>query len=106
MFALTGASSYKIGLALWHNMPIALSAEAAIVLVGLYLFVPGSALSRGRLTALTLLSLAVLASTVAGMTLAPPPPSPFIMAGSSLLVLVVVCVLACWIGSPRGERQT
>ena len=102
---LTNAASYKFGLALWRNIPTALVLEAAIVLAGLSLFVPGSRLSRVRLTALTLLSLASLALTVAGMTVAPAPPSPLAMAGSSLVVLVVVCVLAYWIGSANGQRQ-
>ena len=103
---LTDASSYKVGLALWQNMPVALILEAAIVLAGLYLFVPGSRLSRLRLTTLTLLSLAILALTVAGMTIAPPPPSPLTMAGSSFVVLVVICASAWWIGSQRSESQT
>src|SRR5512139_4173593 len=36
---LAGASSSKVGLGLWQNMPVALAAEALIVVIGLFLFV-------------------------------------------------------------------
>ena len=102
---LTGSTSSVVGLALWNNMPVALGAEATIVAVGLYLFVPGSGMSRGRSIALTVLTLVVLAFTGAGMTIAPPPPSALAMAGSSLATLGVVCALFCWLGGhPRDGR--
>ena len=102
---LAGASSPKVGLGLWQNMPIALAVEAVIVVVGLFLFVPGSGLSRGRRIALTALTLVILAFTIAGMTIAPPPPSVQAMAASSLATLVVVCVLAYWLGRPPYAGQ-
>ena len=102
---LAGASSPKVGLGLWQNMPIALAVEALIVVVGLFLFVPGSGLSRGRRIALTALTLVILAFTMAGMTIAPPPPSAQAMAASSLATLVVVCVLAYWLGRPPHAGQ-
>jgi len=102
---LAGASSPKVGLGLWQNMPIALAVEAVIVVVGLFLFVPGSGLSRGRRIALTALTLVILAFTMAGMTIAPPPPSAQAMAASSLATLVVVCVLAYWLGRPPHVGQ-
>jgi hypothetical protein len=40
----------------------------------------------------------LLAFTVAGMTVAPPPPSVQAMAGASLATLSVVCALTCWLG--------
>ena len=95
---LLGPSSMKVGLGLWQSMPAALVAEAAVVAAGLWLFVPGSRLSRPKSLALTGLVILLLAFTVAGMTIAPPPPSPFAMAGSSLVTLVAVCALACWLG--------
>jgi membrane-bound metal-dependent hydrolase YbcI (DUF457 family) len=102
---LTGGTSSVVGLALWNNMPIALGAEAMIIAVGLYLFVPGSGMARGRSIALTVLTLVVLAFTGAGMTIAPPPPSALAMAGSSLATLGVVCALFCWLGRhPRAGR--
>ncbi len=100
---LLGASSTAVGLALADNMPLALAVEAALVLVGMALFIPGSGLPRDRLKALAILSLVILAFSVAGMTLAPPPPSAFAMAASSLLTVVVVCVFFAWLG--RGPRS-
>lgn len=95
---LAGAGSMKIGLGLWQNMPLALAAEAFILLAGLFLFVTGASLSRARKFWLALLSLLILALTGAGMTVAPPPPSAMAMAASSLATIIVVCALACWLG--------
>jgi len=95
---LAGASSIHLGLGLWQSMPVALVTEALIVVAGLYLFVPGAILSRGRTLWLTVLSFVILAFTVAGMTAAPPPPSVTMMAASSLATISVVCALACWFG--------
>lgn len=101
---LIGASSAKVGLGLWHNLPVALGVEAALTVGGLWLFVSGSALARGKTQALAALTLLVLAFTLAGTTVAPAPPSPQAMAATSLLTLIVVCVLACWLG--RLPRHT
>jgi len=91
-----------LGLSLWQHLPVALALEAAIVAVGLWLFLRGSVLPRGRSMALALLTVLLLAFTIAGMTVAPAPPSPQAMATSSLATLVIVCALACWLGrSPR-----
>lgn len=102
---LAGASSLKVGLGLWQTLPAALAVETAVVVAGLLLFLPGSTLSRGKSIALASLSLLILAFTVAGMTVAPPPPSALAMAGSSLSTLVVVCALACWLGRLRRGGQ-
>ena len=102
---LAGAASAKVGLGLWDGMPVALAVEAAIVVVGLLLFIPGSRLSRGKALALASLTIAMLAFTVAGMTIAPAPPSALAMAGSSLVTLVVVCALAFWLGRVPRETQ-
>ena len=102
---LAGARSIKVGLALCQSMPAALAIESAIVVAGLWLFMPGSGLSRGKSLALAALVLLVLVFTVVGMTIAPPPPSALAMAGSSLVTLVVVCALACWLGRLPSERQ-
>ena len=95
---LAGADSAKVGLGLWQNMPVALVTEAVIVVVGLGLFVAGTRLPRARTASLIALSLLLLAFTIAGMTIAPAPPSARAMAGSSLVTLVIVCALACWLG--------
>ena len=99
---LAGPGSPAVGLGLWQRMPVALAVEAGFVAVGLWLFLPGSTLSRGRSIGVAVLSLALLAFTILGMTIAPPPPSASAMAGSSLVTLVAVCLLACWLGrTPR-----
>ena len=95
---LVGDDSVKLGLGLWEHMSVALIVETAIVAIGLWLFLNGSGLSRGRSIALTALCLLVAAFTVAGMTVAPPPPSAFAMAASSLVAIALVCALAAWLG--------
>jgi len=92
---LTDAGSSKVGLGLWQSLPVALAVEAFIVVAGLGLFLPGARLSRGKKLWLSALVLLVLASTLAGMTVAPPPPSAAAMAGSSLVTIAVLCALAC-----------
>jgi len=99
---LAGAGSHLVGLALWNNMPFALTLEASLVVVGLYLFIPRTRIGRNRSIALVVLSGVVMAFTAVGMTMAPAPPSSSAMAGSSLAALVVVCVLGYWFGTlPR-----
>lgn len=68
--------------------------ETVLVLVGLWLFLAGSALSRSRKIGLAVFTLLILTFTVFGMTLAPHPPSVTAMAASSLVTLVVVCTVA------------
>lgn len=98
---LLGAHSTKVGLALWQSMPVALVVEAGIVVAGLALFLPGSALPRIRKLGLAALCLLVLGFTVLGMTVAPAPPSAPAMAASSLATIVVVGALVSWLGRPQ-----
>lgn len=103
---LLGVGSPRAGLGLWKSsMTTALVVEAAVLVVGLYLFLRGSSLSRSRLIALSVLSLVILTFTVVGMTVSPPPPSALAMAASSLLALVLVCALACWLGRLTHDGQ-
>jgi hypothetical protein len=101
---IAGADSAKVGLGLWDTMPVAIAVEAIIAVAGLCLFVAGASLSRARKVGLSVLCLLVLALTVAGMTVAPPPPSATAMAASALVTLAVICVLAGWLGKlpPRS----
>jgi hypothetical protein len=101
---LAGPGSHRLGLALWNNMPFALTLEAALVVAGLYLFISGTRVTRNKSIALVLLSGVVMAFTAVGMTMAPAPPSATAMAGSSLAALAVVCVLAYAFG--RLPSQT
>ena len=100
---LAGSGSHRVGLALWDHMPFALALEAALVLVGLILFISGARIGRRKAISLVVLSVVAMIFTAVGMTVAPPPPSATAMAASSLVTLTVVCVLACWFGKPARQ---
>ena len=100
--ATTG--SRQLGFGLWSNMTVALAVEAALVIGGLSLVFAGRSMSRARKLALAAISLLVLAFTVVGMTVAPPPPSASAMAGSSLGAILLVCMLYGWLG--RGVQAS
>jgi hypothetical protein len=100
---LAGSSSHAVGMGLWRHMPVALTLEAAIVAVGLCLFVPGSRIARGKSLTLIALNLVVMAFTAVGMTVSPAPPSAVAMAGSSLATLMGICLLSWWLG--RGPSS-
>ncbi|HYL72364.1 MAG TPA: hypothetical protein VEY89_13775 [Candidatus Dormibacteraeota bacterium] len=95
---LAGPASPAVGLGLDEHPALAITLEALILGAGLVLFGRGSALGRGRLLALSGLSVALLALTVVGMTVAPPPPSALAMAASSLGTLILACALYGWLG--------
>lgn len=98
---LAGSTSATVGLALWNNMPVALVVEAVVVALGAYLFHAGNSVAPPRSLALVVLNLIILAFTIIGMTIAPPPPSAQAMAGSSLITLLAVCALVAWLGRLR-----
>jgi hypothetical protein len=101
---LVGSDSTKMGLGLWQNMQLALVGEGLVLVVGYSLFVSGRRLSRARTVGLGVLSMLLLAFTVVGMTIAPPPPSVSAMAVSSLVTVVVVSALTGWFARPsRAE---
>lgn len=95
---LLGSDSPKVGLALWGQPVLGLGVEVAIVLAALWRFVPGAPLARAKKIGLVAAGLALAAFTVAGMTVAPPPPSATAMAASSLATLALVCALFGWLG--------
>jgi hypothetical protein len=95
---LLGPASRSVGVGLWNHMRAALGLEATIVIVGLWLFISGTALTRARSLALVGLTLLTLAFTAAGMTLAPAPPSAAALASGSLATLALVCAAAYWCG--------
>lgn len=97
---LAGNASAKAGLSLWDIPTAGLGAEAIIVLLGLGLFLPGCHPPRRRAAGLAVLSLLLLGFTLAGMTVAPPPPSVAAMAASSLGTLLVTGTLFAWLGRP------
>jgi len=101
---LAGTGSTEVGLGLWGRMPLALTVEAALVFAGLFVCLRATTLTRGRRMALAAFTLFLLGFTVAGMTVAPPPPSATAMAASSLAAIALVCVTIGWLG--RGARAT
>jgi hypothetical protein len=98
---LGGASTYRVGLGLWGNMPVALAIEALLIAFGLAFFLRRSPLTPARRAALAVFTMIILLLTVAGMTVAPAPPSAVAMAGSSLVSLAAVCGLSFWLGRSR-----
>ena len=102
--SLAGPGSPKVGLALWNRMPAALALEAAIALAGLWLFLPGARLGRGRSAGLAAVGVLILAFTVIGMTIAPAPPSAAAMAATSLATIVAVVAIVTWLGRAQGAE--
>ena len=98
-------SSMKVGLGLWGNLAVGLAIEGVIVLAGVWLFLSGSGLSRGRAIAIGVFAAVLLTFTVVGMTLAPAPPSGRSMAGGSLVTLMIVCVLAWFLGRRQSAES-
>jgi hypothetical protein len=103
---LAGPSSTKTGLGLWQHMPLALVIEACVCIAGLLLFLRGNLVPRGRSIAIAVICMLVMAFTIVGMTVAPPPPSVPALAGGSLASLVVVAVLLCWLGRPGATPSS
>lgn len=95
---LLGAGSARLGLGLWNAMPLALALESLLVVGGLALYLAGCPLSRARKNGLAVLCGLVLISTIAGMTVAPPPPSVAAMASSSLATILLVGLVLGWLG--------
>jgi hypothetical protein len=86
-------------------MPVALGIEGALVMAGALLFFSRSRAQRAKKLALAVLVLLLLAFTIAGMTVAPPPPSARAMAASSLGAIVLACALIGWLGSGEPARR-
>jgi hypothetical protein len=95
---LAGAASPVVGAALWDHLAVALAVEAALVVAGLALWARASSVPRGRRLAVGAVVLVVLALTIAGMTVAPAPPSASAMASSSLATIAILCGLLAWLG--------
>ena len=95
---LAGAASPPVGVGLWDHLPAALAIEVATVGVGMVLYFRTSRLPRARRLGLGAVVVLVTAFTVAGMTVAPAPPSSAAMAASSLAAIALVCALMGWLG--------
>jgi membrane-bound metal-dependent hydrolase YbcI (DUF457 family) len=102
---LIGESSPKVGLGLWQHMTFALVVESLVLIVGLWMYLSGAPISRGKRWGMGILGMFVLASTIFGMTVAPSPPSVSIVAISSLITTIVVTALAAWLGAVRPKQR-
>ncbi|WP_290702793.1 hypothetical protein [Amphritea sp.] len=102
---LLAGTSFKVGLGLWDNMTLALLFESFIMLAGLYLFLDGANTSLPKKIALSILCLLILSFTIIGMTIAPPPPSAMAMAESSIIMILIICVLAGWLGKENQDNR-
>ncbi len=94
---LLGEASPKVGLGLWNQMPVALMLEVLITAGGLLVFLRGVTLARGRTIGLVGLVVFVTALTVAGMTVAPAPPSIPQVAISSVVGILLVAAIGGWL---------
>lgn len=91
-----GQHSAMLGYGLYlRDLPLALGIEIAMLLGGLALFLFGSRLTRKRKIGQAVLALVIAAVTLAGMASdAPPPSSPYLMAGVNLVLIVLVTWVA------------
>ena len=103
---LLGDASTKVGLGLWNHPAVALPLEIVITLLGLVLFLSGAGLPRSRAVGLGALVLAVVALTVAGMTVAPAPPDVRRQAVGAGVSILVVSMAAGWLGRTTSRRST
>ena len=98
---ILGDDSPMLGLGLWDTLPVALAIEAAIALGGLWLYSRGS--RTGRMKPIVATTLLILAMTVAGMTVAPTPPSTGTLAFNSLAAILVFPVAYGWLDRPAAQ---
>ena len=97
---VAGAESTRVGLGLWEHMPMALGLESLLLIAGAALYVTRAGLGRGRTVGIAAVAGVTLVMTIAGMTVAPPPPSVPAMAASSVVTLGIVCVLIYVLARP------
>ncbi|MBS0374494.1 MAG: hypothetical protein JSR73_07915 [Proteobacteria bacterium] len=98
---LVGAASIPLGLGLYDRLPVALGLEAAVLVAGAAFYARRTRLAPRRRWAILATAALSLLMTIAGMTLAPPPPSATTMAVSSL---VTILVLTASVGLLARER--
>jgi hypothetical protein len=100
---LLGDAGPKVGLGWWDHPALGVGAELAVTVAGLWACLAGGGWTRARGGALAIVALLLLAISVAGLTIAPPPPSVGAMAVSSLTTLVIACAVLAWLDR-RGRR--
>jgi hypothetical protein len=93
----------RYGLGLWNHPSLELAVEAVIFAAGIYLYVSATR-ARDRVGVYAFWALvAVLAIAYLGAIFGPPPPSPQVVAASSLIGYVMVA-WGWWIDRHREAR--
>jgi hypothetical protein len=90
---ISGQSSRKLGLGLWHHMPIALSVELVFAAVALVVYLRSASLTRPRAAVAGGMVLVAAGLTAAGPYIPGEPPAAAALAASSLATLLVVVLL-------------
>jgi hypothetical protein len=104
---LLAGTSHRFGAGLWNNMPVALLLESTLAAAGLWLFLRGAGLPRGRAAGPGGTDPADAGVHHAGHDDRPRAAVAHAMAASSLLTIVAVCALAGWLGrSARSPERT
>lgn len=99
---VAGVDSAKLGLGLWNYLGVALALEAALVVVGLLLYL-SSARDVGRLGSWGVAVLMLLLTPLAifGQATAAAPPQPAPLAVGWIAQAVLLAGLAFWLDRPR-----
>jgi len=85
-----------VGLGLWQHQPLALALELLIAFVGLVALVFRTALGTGRKVVVCALTIVLAALTGFGAYADAPPPSPAILAVSSLGIIALTIAICAW----------
>jgi hypothetical protein len=102
---LAGEGSEKVGLSLWNHLPIALTLEGALTLVGLVVYLIRRKLSRARGLLIASFTILLVGMTIFGQVLSPPPPSIHQLAAFSLITNLLIVGAAYWLGKRSAEGR-
>ena len=100
---ILAASSPKVGLGLWRDMPLALALELTLAGAALWLYLHALRPPRGRAIAAGAMVAMTGALTALGPYASGPPPPPAAIAGSSLVLLLIV--VGAGFALERGSRR-
>lgn len=95
----------KVGLALWDNRPLAVSAEFALLIAGLALYLMRTRASGVMGRAAPLILFALLAAAQLFGNFGPPPESAAMAAQSAIIAYLVFAALAAWVDGTRVVKR-
>jgi hypothetical protein len=101
---VAGRDSARLGLGLWRNLPLAWSVEAALVAVGVWVYLKSKPLERRRKIIFVVVMTLVTVMTIGGQASNSAPPSIAAMAGSSLICILLTVWFGWW--ADRRKPQT